>query len=588
MFQTSTPYIPRFFPNEEEEGEKDQICTSYTAGNGLVYRILGLGSSIPEIADDLEGPRLRYKRTVYMKHILGERIHRAEELTVASFLEARTFYLSFYHDQESLGGPWQSDDARFKGIEYRDSTLQLYDPRKIKVSDVMREQSSILLFCEIHGEPVVCVVPCIMGNNPEEFRHEIDAYVKNDCSVLSTPKFRGALGFQSNTDQYPYVVGYILQSSTLNLSKGPIQELPCDRFCAKLERSYKELRKRNLTWGGDGPQHICLDKDLEPFFDRLIFHWDNGHLQNEDDTQGFEKVMSFLKQPLRFKPRRSLRIFKREQSKQSEEVVNAEDRIPVARPGRKRRISMARSERNKRTRTASPERTKPCFPKLPSEILDMIFELAGLAPGRLTWVYNHFAIEKRGGNPRRSDDDGNTRSSDDDYALRFPPTDKGCELMRWIDGGFEDVYHAARSFFYRRNHFIVDVNRLESFFAELRRRPITNPETRTILDEKDKTYPHLRSITVRISAERMDGCGIGWCSGIEKLSRQCPQLKKVFVSIYGGNESFDAWWEDHKVLQKLRSECRDYLKEVSLAEYRYITRVSTSATEAEIFEWLRS
>lgn len=553
-----TPYVPRMFPESE-----DLFGMFHRAKNGFVYRILTEKHLIPEVADDdhLRSPRAKYILTAYLMHLLDRYINRKEEnLTVASFLDVYTFYLSFLDGQETLGGPWRSDDARFRGIQYCGPDLPLYDPREIKVDEAFNQGSNVILIANLHGEPVTCVVPDITGQHSGELVREIDIFVKNDYSVLSIPRLRGALAFPSGRDQNPYVVGYILQNSTHQLSDGLIWGPTLDDIYGKLERSYEELCKLNLTWGGNGPEHICLDQNMEPFFDGLFFDWDRqSRLQEGDDRQGWEKVVSFLKQP---KLRRSLRI--QEKSKQSKEVADAEDRIPVARSERKR----------------------VDFPDLPGEILEMILKPAGLFPGELTWTYDHFMIQKGGGNP------GNDDVLDDSSEREWRRSER--EWRRWTDGGFAKVHPVARSLFYGRNHFVVPVNRLESFLVELRRRPIMKYKSTEILNPKDKIeiYPYLKSINVRVSAEREGECGIGWRNSIEKLSQQCPQLKEVQVSIYGKNESWDEWWENHEVLLKLRRECRtedgSYLTKVSLADYQYMTRHGEKETEALILEWLRS
>lgn len=193
---------------------KDLFGMTHNAKNGFVDRILTESYLIPEVADDdhVRIPRAKYILDAYLEHILDGYINGKEEnLMVASFLDVYTFHLCFLDGQETLGGPWRSDDARFKGIEYCGPTLPSYDPREIKVDESFRQGSNVMLLANLHGEPVICVVPDITGQHSEEVVREIDIFANNDYSVLSIPRLRGALAFPSSRDQNPYVVGYKAQ-----------------------------------------------------------------------------------------------------------------------------------------------------------------------------------------------------------------------------------------------------------------------------------------------------------------------------------------------------------------------------------------
>lgn len=502
-------------PNRRKYFENLSAFDAQSSYDGRTYAVIASKDELPEFnsLENAESKDLLSESFVnYVTRIQRSQIESFFEQrnTLSTYLRVWMLHYTVENGKDTINGPWSSDRLCFDGLECQNPSLPVYDPQDVK----MQHTKNALLFGELGGEKIRCIVPPLFSLTLTSFHDQIRGFFKEredkDCCM---PKLKGFIGYQKE-DSVCYVVGLAIEVVTgIPLSFLSVPDSLRQELRARVQKGHGSLRRcRREFFDGKGPEDVIVTEAGQLYFcstaavpARPFGSW------AESGNDGLQKVMSFLKQRQEKRPRRSKRV----------------------------------QERSWTLNPVIPDRGGLTLTDLPTELRLVIYEYVLVFPGRIFWAFDRFLSAK----------------------IKYDGS--GVVLHTWGDGSLAKILREARSFFYEKNDFLVEVNWLYRFLSE------------------SNFVSELERITIQVDAGQPDGSSKPWAEGIRELSRKCPRLKRICVSIYGDytRRFLQIEYKNHRVLRELQRVFWERIAEVELRNPSVLVWTEDEGADVEDFSY---
>lgn len=479
--------------------------------DGRTYVVLALPDTLPEMTYGWDE-----SSEATLKDSFVQRVLRNHSRQINSFFQRENKVTSYYRvwilwyglmdGKEIIKGPWSSDEFRFHGIRYPDPALPIYNPQDIIVKRHSFWGDGTILEAMTGKEEFKCYIPPLLTSTNDHFRATLD----NKISAMKKgqdrggPKLKGLIGFRNEAGTCQ-VFGTVFEKITgFPLSKLSIPDMIRPRLITEVENGFKDLMERDQYWAGTGPESVIVTSDGQLYLPAVYGHY-VPRVIPESDPNALNKVIDFLKRKTGL--RRSERIISRQDT--SWAVRQIDDRMR--------------------------------FKALAFDIRLMIYDLVLANCEKLFWAYGSL--------------------------LSVESSNAGIILRKWRNGGLAEMLEEANSFFYEKNHFLVDVGWLYDFLST------------------SKNTSRIKEITIQIDARPSHGGIRDWKRGIQELVAKCHKLKDINLDIYFEPRpaSFSGY-VGHSVLQELRRVYGGRFKVVVLRECAW----SMHELQNGILDWLNS